>query len=56
MLHQLENIATYPIISKRLATGAVHLHGWFYDISTGAVEEWDGAAGEFRLLVAPPER
>lgn len=36
---QLANLATHPSVARALAEGGVRLHGWVFDIGTGAVEE-----------------
>ncbi|MGW6708965.1 carbonic anhydrase [Streptomyces sp. NPDC054956] len=36
---QLANLATHPSVARALAGGALTLHGWVYDIPTGAVAE-----------------
>ncbi|MER5731844.1 carbonic anhydrase [Streptomyces sp. NPDC002138] len=41
---QLANLATHPSVARALAAGAVALHGWVYDIPTGAVEDVTSAA------------
>ncbi|MBI5516886.1 MAG: bifunctional SulP family inorganic anion transporter/carbonic anhydrase [Deltaproteobacteria bacterium] len=41
---QLEHLETYPMVKERLASGAVRLHGWYYDIGTGEIEAWDAAS------------
>ncbi|MFI9306756.1 carbonic anhydrase [Streptomyces triculaminicus] len=38
---QLANLATHPSVARALAAGAVTVHGWVYDIASGAVEELD---------------
>lgn len=38
---QIENIRTYPIVQEKLASGAVQIHGWYYNIATGETKEWD---------------
>ncbi|MFJ9339028.1 carbonic anhydrase [Streptomyces sp. NPDC101733] len=38
---QLANLATHPSVAGALARGSVTLHGWVYDIPTGAVERLD---------------
>ncbi|MGW2406973.1 carbonic anhydrase [Streptomyces sp. NPDC001739] len=41
---QLANLATHPAVARALAGDAVRLHGWVFDIATGAVEDLgDGA-------------
>ncbi|MCX4539529.1 carbonic anhydrase [Streptomyces sp. NBC_01565] len=34
---QLANLATHPSVARALAAGTLTLHGWVYDIPTGAV-------------------
>lgn len=41
VLAQLANLATHPSVARALAAKTVTLHGWVYDIPTGAVEELD---------------
>jgi carbonic anhydrase len=41
---QLEHLETYPMVREQLASGAVRLHGWYYDIGTGEIEAWDAAS------------
>ncbi len=36
---QLTNLATHPSVGRALAADAVRLHGWVFDIATGAVED-----------------
>lgn len=44
---QLENLATYPAIVARVASGELALHGWLYDIGSGAVDMYDAGARRF---------
>jgi carbonic anhydrase len=34
---QLRTLLQYPFIEERVETGALRLHGWFYEIDTGSV-------------------
>lgn len=38
---QLERLQAYPFISSALSNGAVRLHGWVYEIGSGAIVEYD---------------
>ncbi|MFF3645233.1 carbonic anhydrase [Streptomyces sp. NPDC002564] len=38
VLAQLTHLATYPSVARARARGDLALHGWVYDIATGAVE------------------
>ncbi len=44
---QLQHLRTHPSVAVALAEGAVQLHGWIYDIKTGAVRAYDEDAGKF---------
>ncbi|MFE6804304.1 carbonic anhydrase [Streptomyces sp. NPDC057696] len=41
---QLQNLATHPSVARALAEGTLTLHGWVFDIATGAVDPVDAAA------------
>ncbi|MEU8841148.1 carbonic anhydrase [Streptomyces roseus] len=41
---QLAHLATHPAVARALAAGTLALHGWVYDIPTGAVERIEPAA------------
>ena len=38
---QLQHLRTHPTVALRLAQGDVELHGWVYDIATGAMDAYD---------------
>lgn len=44
---QLQHLKTHPAVLRRLARGDLALHGWVYDIKTGAVDAYDEASGKF---------
>lgn len=44
---QLQHLKTHPSVAVRLAKGDLKLHGWVYDIKTGAVNAYDEATGKF---------
>ncbi|MBB5121789.1 carbonate dehydratase [Streptomyces eurocidicus] len=52
VLAQLANLATHPSVARALARRTLTLHGWVYDIGTGAVEELDAMSGDFADLAA----
>lgn len=41
------NLQTFPWIASEVASGALKLHGAWFDISTGELFALDGASGEF---------
>jgi carbonic anhydrase len=57
VVSQLQHLRTHPAVASRLRKGTLELHGWYYDIGEGTVEEYDEAAGEFLALdrVMQPE-
>ena len=42
---QLGHLRTHPSVAAKLAVGALHLHGWLYDIAAGRVDIVDEASG-----------
>ena len=44
---QLENLKTHPEVARALAHHNVQVHGWYYDILTGAIESWDEPTRQF---------
>ena len=54
---QLAHLRTHPSVASALAQGRLTLHGWVFDLATGALEVLDGEDGAFRPLrddAAPP--
>jgi carbonic anhydrase len=51
ILTQLENLRTYPVIYSRLKSGQLQIHGWFYEIETGEVLEYNPALKKY----VPPQ-
>jgi carbonic anhydrase len=47
ILVSLENLMTYPWIAERVQTGAMHLHGWYFDISAGELSSYQPARNGF---------
>jgi len=47
---QLANLRTHPSVAAALAKGTLRLHGWFFEIETGALLAYDGADGRFRPI------
>jgi len=44
---QIQHLKTHPSVATRLARGDLALHGWVYDIKTGAVCAHDEASNKF---------
>jgi carbonic anhydrase len=56
-VRQLENLRRFPAVRDQLASGALRLHAWFYDVGAAELFEWSEATGAFCVLGerdAPP--
>jgi len=40
VLVQLDNLRSYPCVAEGERTGALHLHGWLYDLFTGTIQAY----------------
>jgi len=47
VLVQINNLSTHPYVAARLATGEVKIHGWYYDIASGAILQYDQVTRQF---------
>ncbi|MGE5648924.1 carbonic anhydrase [Noviherbaspirillum sp. UKPF54] len=56
ILHSLDNLLTYPWIERRVEEGRLHLHGWYFDIDSGALLAYSARQQEFLPLVCPLEK
>ena len=45
---QLQHLRTHPSVLAKIARGDLQLHGWVYDIKTGAVDAFDEKSGTFK--------
>ncbi len=52
VLQQLTNLRTHPYVAARTAAGDLRLHGWVYEIESGAVLAYDEALETFAPLAA----
>jgi len=50
VIHQIDNLLTYPAVKKRVDEEKLFLHGWYYDIENGEIEYYDDEAFEFKPL------
>jgi carbonic anhydrase len=41
IVHQLENLLTYPYVKEALDNNDIKLHGWYYRIQDGKIENYD---------------
>ncbi len=46
----LQNLLTFPWIKKRVEKQQLRLHGWYFDLATGKLEQYDSATSEFKPL------
>lgn len=44
---QMKRLLSYPMVSDRIKTGELHLHGWYYVIEEGEVRILDIEKGDF---------
>src|SRR5579859_2046259 len=50
VIAQLDNLRTHPSVRRALDEGWLRLHGWVYDIRSGAIDAFDGATRSFLPL------
>lgn len=55
VIAQLNNIKTHPCVAVGLRNQALRLHGWVYDIESGAIKALEKDTKEFVLLSENPE-
>jgi len=41
IISQIENLLTYPYVSKLVGEEKLFIHGWYYDIETGRIRYYD---------------
>ena len=46
----MNNLSTFPFVAEAVEAGTLSLHGLFFDIHDGTLEELDGDTGSFSLL------
>lgn len=47
---QIENLLTYPYVKKLAEQEKIFIHGWYYDIETGAIDYYDPDSYQFYPL------
>ena len=55
VISQLQHLRTHPCVATRLRKGDLQLHGWYYDIGQGTIEEYDLNSDSFVPLDAVEE-
>lgn len=53
ILLSLDNLLTYPWLKRRAEEGKLKLHGWYFDMGTGALLAYSPRQHEFLPLVCP---
>lgn len=51
ILVSLDNLLSYPWISRRVGEGKLALHGWYFDMDNGELLQYRQEVGEFNVLV-----
>lgn len=54
VIAQLANLKTHPSVRLALKEGRLTLHGWVYDIESGAIDALDGMTDRFVSLATHP--
>lgn len=50
VLQQLDHLRLHPLVNSRLEMGALQLHGWWFDIATASVFDFDEEQRRFTLI------
>lgn len=50
VLTQLEHLKSYPLVQERLASKALQLHAWWFELSTANVYVFEEGLGKFILI------
>jgi carbonic anhydrase len=56
ILHSLDNLLTYPWLKRRVLAGKLMLHGWYFDIESGALMAYSPRQQQFLDIVCPLQR
>lgn len=50
VLLQCDNLRSYPCVQDALRAGELQVHGWLYDVRSGALQAYDAATGQWYPL------
>ena len=50
IVHQMENLLTFPEVERKVKAGELQIHGWYYRIEDGTIEYYDGEECSFKEL------
>ena len=48
VLIQMNNLSTHPSVAAHLSAGDLRMYGWYYDIGSGRVLQFDQQSGQFQ--------
>ncbi|MDY0321968.1 MAG: carbonic anhydrase [Arcobacteraceae bacterium] len=51
IVYQLENLLTYPEVKRKVDENLLTIHGWYYKIEDGSIEEYNQEKNSFVSLV-----
>ena len=51
VVHQMENLLTFPDVERKVKSGELQIHGWYYRIEDGTIEYYDGEECSFKPLM-----
>jgi carbonic anhydrase len=52
VIMQMQNLHAHPAVAEGVKAGTLKVHGWMYDIGSGAIVSFDPEAGVFSALIA----
>lgn len=55
ILQSLDNLLTYPWLRRKVDDGRLKLHGWYFDIHSGALMAYSARQQQFLPIVCPLE-
>ena len=50
IVHQMENLLTFPEVERKVKNGELQIHGWYYKNEDGTIEYYDGEQYSFKPL------
>ena len=49
-LYEMANVKSYPSVKKRIASGKLQVHGWWFDIRRADVYHYDKKTQSYLLI------
>lgn len=50
IIQQVEHLKTYPLIAEKIASNALTIHGWFYELESGKIFIYESGINVFSTL------